>query len=190
MDNLLVVGSLVGMSIPDFWLGLMLILLVAERLRWLPATGLRPLTQASYTLWQVMPYYIMPTLVMAVGILPGLVRYARSSMLDVMTQDYVRTARGKGLRERQVIIRHALKNALIPIVSWIGIVIPYLLGGSVIVESVFALPGLGRLAVKAASNRDYPLVLTINMFMAVMVVLSNLLADVSYSALDPRIRQG
>ncbi len=190
LDNALVVGSLLGMSIPDFWLGLMLILVVAERLRLLPATGLRPLTQAHYTLLQTIPYYIMPTLVLAVSILPGLVRYARSSMLDVMTQDYVRTARGKGLRERQVITHHALKNALIPVVSWIGIVIPYLLGGSVVVESVFALPGLGRLAVKAAGNRDYPLVLTINMFMAFLVVLSSLIADLCYSALDPRIRQG
>ena len=132
----------------------------------------------------------MPTTVLSLSITPAVVRYARSGMLEVLRQDYIRTARSKGLPERLVIVRHALKNTLIPVVSLIGILLPYLLGGSVLVESIFALPGLGRLAVRASLNRDYPLVLTINMFMASLVIVSSLVADACYSYLDPRIRQG
>jgi peptide/nickel transport system permease protein len=190
LDNLAIIGSLVGLSLPNFWFALVLMLFLSERLRLLPPTGMRPVGVEHYTFLQVLPYYIMPTTVLALGILPGLVRYVRSSMLEVLGQDYIRTARGKGLTERAVIMRHALKNALIPVVSFLGIIAPYLLGGSVIVESVFALPGLGRLAVNAANNRDYPLVLTVNMLMASLVVVSNLIADMGYSLLDPRIRQG
>jgi peptide/nickel transport system permease protein len=190
LDNLAIVGSLVGLSLPNFWFALVLMLFLSERLRLLPPTGMGPVGVEHVTLLQRLPYYIMPTTVLALGILPGLVRYVRSSMLDVLAQDYIRTAHGKGLTERAVIVRHALKNALIPVVSFLGIIAPYLLGGSVVVESVFALPGLGRLAVNAANNRDYPLVLTVNMLMAFLVVVSNLIADMGYSLLDPRIRQG
>jgi peptide/nickel transport system permease protein len=190
LDDAAVTLSMVGLSLPQFWFALILILIFAERLHLLPATGLRPIDSSGYNLRDMFPYLIMPTVVLSLGVLPAVVRYARSSMMEVMRQDYVTTARGKGLSERSVIVRHALKNALIPIVSLVGVVFPMLLGGSVIVETVFALPGLGRLAVRAALGRDYPVVLTINMLICLIVILSNLAADICYSYLDPRIRQG
>lgn len=190
LDDIAMVGSLLGLSLPNFWLALILILILAERLHFLPATGMRPLGLPTHGLLQMLPYLVMPTTVLSLGMMPAVVRYARSSMIEVMIQDYIRVARSKGLSERMVIYRHALKNALIPVVSIIAAVFPYLIGGSVVVESVFALPGLGRLAVRAALNRDYPVVLTINMLMAFIVIISSLVADVCYSYLDPRIRQG
>jgi peptide/nickel transport system permease protein len=190
VDDVAVTLSMVGLSLPQFWFALLLILVFAERLHMLPATGLRPIQSSGYNLREMFPYLIMPTIVLSLGILPAIVRYTRSGMMEVMRQDYITTARGKGLRERSVVVRHALKNALIPVVSLIGVVFPMLLGGAVVVETVFALPGLGRLAVRAALGRDYPVILTINMLICLIVLLSNLLADATYSYLDPRIRQG
>jgi peptide/nickel transport system permease protein len=190
LDDVSVTFSMMGLSLPQFWFALILILIFAERLRILPATGLRPIDASGYNLAEMFPYLIMPTVVLSMGILPAVVRYCRSSMMEVMRQDYISTARGKGLAERTVVIRHALKNALIPVVSLVGVVFPMLLGGAVVVETVFALPGLGRLAVRAALGRDYPVVLTINMLVCLIVLLSNLAADAAYSYLDPRIRQG
>jgi peptide/nickel transport system permease protein len=190
LDDVSVTLSMMGLSLPQFWFALILILIFAERLRILPATGLRPIDASGYNLVEMFPYLIMPTVVLSMGILPAVVRYCRSSMMEVMRQDYISTARGKGLAERTVVVRHALKNALIPVVSLVGVVFPMLLGGAVVVETVFALPGLGRLAVRAALGRDYPVVLTINMLVCLIVLLSNLAADAAYSYLDPRIRQG
>jgi peptide/nickel transport system permease protein len=190
LDDVSVTLSMMGLSLPQFWFALILILIFAERLRILPATGLRPIDATGYNLIEMFPYLIMPTVVLSMGILPAVVRYCRSSMMEVMRQDYISTARGKGLGERAVVIRHALKNALIPVVSLVGVVFPMLLGGAVVVETVFALPGLGRLAVRAALGRDYPVVLTINMLVCLIVLLSNLAADAAYAYLDPRIRQG
>lgn len=189
VDDVSVTLSMVGLSLPQFWFALILILIFAERLQWLPATGLRPIDASGYNLGEMFPYLILPTIVLSLGVLPAVVRYCRSSMMEVMRQDYITTARGKGLRERVVIVRHALKNALIPVVSLVGVVFPMLLGGAVIVETVFALPGLGRLAVRAALGRDYPVILTINMLICMIVLVSNLAADIVYSYLDPRIRQ-
>jgi peptide/nickel transport system permease protein len=190
IDDIAMVGSMVGLSLPSFWFALILILIFSEKLRFLPPSGIRPLQATGYNLGEMFPYLILPTLVLSMGILPSIVRYARSSMMEVMRQDYIQTARAKGLKERAVVYGHALKNALIPVVSLIGILFPMLIEGSVIVETIFALPGLGRLAMQSALNRDYPLILSINMMMAFVVLASNLMADISYAFLDPRIRLG
>ncbi len=188
LDNLFTTAALAGISIPSFWIALVFILIFTEQLRWLPASGIRPITATGYNLVEMFPYMIMPSIVLSLGLIPSIVRYTRSSMLEVMTQDYVRTARSKGLAEQVVVIRHGLRNALLPVVSLIGAIFPVLLGGMVLVESIFALPGLGRLAVRAAQTRDYPMILTLNMFSAVMVLLSNTVTDLIYQVLDPRIR--
>jgi len=190
LDNIANTSALVGLALPSFWIALVLILIFSERLRLLPASGIRPLTANNYDLGQMFPYLVMPTLVLALGLVPSVVRYTRSSMIDVLSQDYIRTARSKGLRERAVIYIHALRNGLIPVVSLMGAIFPLLLGGSVLIETVFGLPGLGRLAVRAAANRDFPMVLTVNMFTAMIVLLSNLITDIIYTYLDPRIRLG
>lgn len=188
LDNLLTVGSLAGVSIPQFWLALVLILVFSEQLRILPATGIRPVSATGYDLIEMFPYLIMPTAVMTLGLLPSVIRYTRSSLIDVLRQDYIRTARSKGMAERRVITFHALRNALIPVVSVVGSIFPVLLGGAVLVETIFGIPGLGRLAVRAAQNRDFPLVLTLNMFAAALVLISNFVTDLIYTRLDPRIR--
>ncbi|MBK8033508.1 MAG: ABC transporter permease [Anaerolineae bacterium] len=188
LDNVFTTAALAGISIPSFWIALVFILIFTEQLRWLPASGIRPITATGYNLVEMLPYMIMPSIVLSLSLIPSIVRYTRSSMLEVMTQDYVRTARSKGLAEQVVVIRHGLRNALLPVVSLIGAIFPVLLGGMVLVESIFALPGLGRLAVRAAQTRDYPMILTLNMFSAVMVLLSNTVTDLIYQVLDPRIR--
>lgn len=183
-------GVLIGLSLPQFWIAEVLILVFSEWLRLLPASGIRPIDATSFDLRQMVAYLLMPTIVLTLSLLPSIIRYTRSSLLEVLHQDYIRTARSKGLRSRAVILGHALRNALIPAVSLIGAVFPVLLGEAVIVETVFGLPGLGRLAIRAAQNRDFPLVLTVNMFCAFMVLLSNLITDLIYTYLDPRIRLG
>ena len=130
----------------------------------------------------------MPTAVLCLSIVPFLVRYARSSMLETLTQEFVLVARSKGLRESRVMLRHVLRNSLIPVVTIIGLLIPFLLSGSVIVETIFAIPGVGRLAVQGALSRDYPVVMTMTVLAAVLVIVSNVLTDASYALLDPRIR--
>jgi peptide/nickel transport system permease protein len=188
LDNVVTVLALFGLSVPQFWLGLMLISLFAEYLGWLPATGIRPVGAAGYDPFEVLPFLVMPTLVMAVGMVAALTRYTRSAMLETLGQDFVRTARGKGLGERSVVFGHALRNSLITVVTLVGILIPILLSGSVVVETVFAVPGLGRLAVSSALTRDYPVVITANLAAAAAVLLFNLLTDVAYTVVDPRIR--
>jgi peptide/nickel transport system permease protein len=188
LDNISTFFVLTGLSVPSFWIALILILIFSERLRWLPSTGIRPIDATIYNPVEMLPYIIMPTMVMAIGLLPSIVRYSRSSMMDVLAQDYVRTARSKGLKERTVLIRHALRNAILPVVTLIGAIIPFLIGGAVLVETIFGIPGIGRLAVRAALVRDVPVILTLNIFVAVMVLISNLLTDVFYTFLDPRIR--
>jgi peptide/nickel transport system permease protein len=188
LDNVVTVLALFGLSVPQFWLGLMLISLFAEYLGWLPATGIRPVGAAGYDPFEMLPFLVMPTLVMAVGMVAALTRYTRSAMLETLGQDFVRTARGKGLGERGVIFGHALRNSLITVVTLVGVLIPILLSGSVVVETVFAVPGLGRLAVSSALTRDYPVVITANLVAAAAVLLFNLLTDVAYTVVDPRIR--
>lgn len=190
LDNLFTTLALAGLSIPAFWLALVLILMFSEQLRVLPASGIRPTGADGYDLRQMFPYLIMPTLVMTVGLLPSVVRYTRSAMIEALGQDYVRTARSKGLSGRAVVSRHALRNALIPVISLVGTIFPLLLGGAVLVEQIFGIPGMGRLAVRAAQNRDFPLILTLNMISAVIVLTSTFITDIVYTVLDPRVQMG
>jgi len=169
-------GALFGLSMPHFWLGIMLILLFSVTLGWLPTSGRGSLAQL-----------VMPSLALGLSLMAMFARLTRSVMLEVLSQDYVRTARAKGLRERLVIGKHALKNALIPLVTVAGMQFGFLIGGTVIIETVFAWPGVGRLVVQAIFSRDYPLVQAAVLVLAVIFVLVNLAVDLLYLYLDPRI---
>jgi peptide/nickel transport system permease protein len=171
-DNIVTILSFAGMAIPTFWLGLMLMLLFSVQLHWLPAVG----------------NIILPLITMTVGGLAGLTRYQRAAMLEVLNQDFIRTARAKGLPEKIVIFKHALRNALIPIVTILGLSLPDLFGGAFIIETIFAWPGMGRLGVQSIFQRNYPVIMGIVMFSALLIVLGNLLADICYALVDPRIR--
>lgn len=190
IDGLIDVGSLIGISLPSFWVSLVAILIFSEKLNLLPSSGLRPIGADTYNFLEMLPYLVMPVSMLSLMSLPGLMRYARAGMLEVMREDYIRTARSKGLTQHIITYRHALRNALLPVVTEVGLLIPWLFGGAAIVETIFSLPGLGRLGVKAALARDYPVILTINLFVAGLTILSGILTDIAYSILDPRIRQG
>ena len=189
-DNVSTVSVLTGLSLPQFWFALLLILFFSERLRLLPSSGIRPIDATSYNPAEMFPYLIMPTLVLSLGLLPSIMRYSRSSMIEVLSQDYVRTAHSKGLSNRRVLLQHALRNAILPVVTLIGAIFPLLLGGAAVVETIFGIPGIGRLAVRSAQVRDLPVILSLNIFAAVLILLSNLLTDIFYTYLDPRIRLG
>jgi peptide/nickel transport system permease protein len=180
--------SLFGFAVPDFWLALTLISVFAVRLNWLPASGIRPANVSGWNPVAVAPHLVLPTVVLGTGLMAGVARYTRSAMLDALGQDYVRLARAKGLRERAVVVRHALRNSLLPVITLLGFYVPFLLGGAVVVETIFALPGVGRLALDSVFIRDYPVILTINLLGAVAVLVGNLLADIGYAVADPRIR--
>jgi len=181
--------SAFGVSVPSFWLGIMLILLLSVRWRLLPSAGMSTLGM-SFSPVDLMRHMLMPTVVLALFYLAQIASYSRSSMLDVMHRDYIRTARAKGAGERPVLFHHALRNALIPMVTVIGLLLPRLVGGAAITETIFSWPGLGRLAVEAAFKRDYPLIMGITVIFAVAVIVSNLLVDVAYALIDPRVRLG
>jgi peptide/nickel transport system permease protein len=177
--------SLCGISVPSFWLGIMLILLFAVRLGWLPASGFVPLWEQPLGNLQRM---VMPAFVLGAGLAAVLMRQTRNSMIEVMSADYVRTAYSKGLAGRAVIFRHAIRNGLIPVVTILGLQMGALMGGAVVTEQIFVVPGFGRLIVEAVFTRDYPLVQGVVLITASAYVLINLLVDVSYSLLNPRIR--
>lgn len=164
-------------SMPTFWLGLMLILFLAVRLRWLPVQGTGT--------WE---HFVMPVANLATGLAALVARLTRSSMIEVLSADYIRTARAKGVRERSVLLRHALKNALIPIITVVGLSFGGLLGGAVITESIFNLPGVGRLVIEGIHNRDYPMIQATVMLIAISFLFANLVADIVYVWADPRIR--
>jgi peptide/nickel transport system permease protein len=180
------------MATPSFWLGLVLMLVFAVQLHWLPAVGMYEsgITGASLFVrgFDFIRHLILPLSTMVLLSLAGITRYQRAAMLEVLGQDFIRTARAKGLPERQVIFKHALKNALIPIVTLIGLSLPDLFGGAFIIETIFAWPGMGRLGVMAIFQRNYPLIMGIVIFSAVLIMLGNLLADMAYAWVDPRIR--
>ena len=177
--------SLCGVSIPSFWLGIMLILFVSVRLHLLPASGFVPFFQDPLGNLQRM---VMPSFVLGAALAAVLMRQTRNSMIEVMSANYVRTAYSKGLAERVVVVRHALRNGLIPIVTILGLQMGALMGGAVVTEQIFVIPGFGRLIVEAVFTRDYPLVQGVVLITASSYVLINLLVDVSYSLLNPRIR--
>jgi peptide/nickel transport system permease protein len=179
--------AMVGLAIPSFCLGLLFIFLVSLILRWLPPSGWRdPFTDPL----QSTRYMLLPALTLALAFAAALMRQVRSSLLEVLPLDYMRTARAKGLRDRQVLLRHALRNALIPIITIVGLMIGRLLGGAVIVEIIFAIPGIGRGAVDAIFGRDYPVIQTIVLLIAGIVLIVNLIVDLLYALVDPRIRYG
>ncbi len=185
LDTILTVFANIGITVPIFWLGVMMIYLFALKLDWFPVFGY---TSPFEDFWLSTSRLILPVFCLAVTPIASAARQTRSSMLEVMQQDYIRTAWSKGLRERTVIARHALKNGLIPVVTLKGLSLSMIIGGSVLIESVFSIPGMGRLAVEAIFSQDYPTIQGVVLLMAIIVVLSNLLIDLSYCYLDPRIR--
>ena len=184
LDNVVTTFANLGITVPVFWLGIILIYIFALYLKWLPVMGY---TSPFTNFWLSTKQLLMPVFCLAVGPLAGNARQARSSMLEVISKDYIRTAWAKGLRERSVILRHALKNGLMPVVTLSGIGVGTILGGSVLIEQVFNIPGMGRLAVTSVMNQDYPYVQAIALIMAASVVFANLLVDISYGWLDPRV---
>jgi peptide/nickel transport system permease protein len=178
--------SLLGLAIPGFWLGLMLLLLLAVRLEWLPPSGFTPLTEDPV---DSLKHLILPALTLGVGLAAPLARFVRSGMLDVMGTDYIRTARAKGLPERFVVGRHALRNGMLSVVTVFGLEFGSLLGGAVVTESVFNWPGIGSLLLTAIKQRDYAMVQGTVLFISVVFILVNLVVDISYGYLDPRIRE-
>jgi peptide/nickel transport system permease protein len=183
-----------GFAMPTFWLALLLILLFGVYLEWLPISGLTSLSFRHFTFWQrvqdLAAHVTLPVLVAAFGGLAGMSRYMRGNMLEVIRQDYITTARAKGLAEGTVIFKHALRNALLPVITILGLSVPGLIGGSVIFESIFAIPGMGQLFWGAVMARDYPLVMGELVIGALLTLAGNLLADLGYALVDPRIRAG
>lgn len=192
-DNLGTLGAYLGISIPSFWLAYLLILGTVKLFGY-PVLGMRSFAVEHFTVvefildhfWHLM----LPAIVLSVGGIAAISRYTRSSMLEVLGQDYIRTARAKGLSEDEVYYKHALRNALLPIVTIFGFLVPSLISGSVIIETVFAWPGIGRLAYQAVLARDYSVVMTILTISSGLTLIGNLLADILYAVVDPRIRYG
>ena len=191
-DKVTTIFVFVGFATPDFWLALLLMILFGVQLGWLPISGLRSLNSEYLAFWpqqwDFISHLILPVVVATFGGLAGFSRYMRQSMLEVVRQDYIQTARAKGLPEQIVIGKHALRNALLPVVTILGLSLPGLIGGSVIVESIFAIPGMGQLMVQAVFSRDYPLIMGNLVIVAGLTLAANLLADLAYGVVDPRIR--
>jgi len=193
-DKITTIFVFLGFATPDFWLALLLMILFGVQLGWLPISGLRSLNWEYLTFWRqqldFLSHLALPILVATFGGLAGFSRYMRQSMLEVVRQDYIQTARAKGLAERVVIGKHALRNAMLPIVTILGLSLPGLIGGSVIVEWIFAIPGMGQLMVQAAFERDYPVLMGNLVIVSSLTLFANLAADLAYSLVDPRIRVG
>ncbi len=191
-DKSVTIFVFIGFAAPVFWVALLAMRYFGAELGWLPISGLTSLDYQSFTWWgkvtDVASHLLMPVLISSIGGLAGLSRYMRSNMLEVIHQDYLTTARAKGLSERKVIWKHALKNALIPVITILGLSVPGLIGGSVIMESIYAIPGLGQLFYLAVISRDYPLVMGGLVIGAVLTLAGNLLADLAYAWVDPRVR--
>lgn len=187
LDYTAVTGSFLGVSIPNFFLALGLIYAFTIKLDWLPSGGMSTLGGEGGFKDAVL-HLIMPVLVLTANVAGRNIRYVRSSMLEILGNDYLRTARAKGLKESIVINRHAMRNALIPIVTVLGMEIPILFGGAVVIEQVFAWPGIGQLTLSSIMSRDYSTIMGLNLVAAIIVIVSNLLADVAYALVDPRIR--
>lgn len=191
VDRFTTVSVFVGFSTPGFWLALLLMSLFGITLGWLPVSGIKSLDFEYFSIpgkvCDVARHLALPVAISAFGGLAGISRYMRTSMIGIIGQDYIRTARAKGLTERDVVYRHALKNALLPVITIVGLSVPGLIGGSVIFESIFAIPGMGRLFYESVMSRDYPTIMGVLSIGAVLTLLGNLLADIAYSYADPRI---
>jgi len=194
LDKGITLFVFLGFAVPTFWLSLLMMYIFGVKLGWLPISGLHSLgaDRMGIFAWllDTAKHLILPLGVATFGALAGLSRYTRSTMLEVINQDYITTARAKGLSERVVIYRHALRNALLPIITILGFSLPGLIGGSVIFETIFAIPGMGQLFYMGVMSRDYPLVMGILVIGAFLTLVGNLLADLAYAAADPRIRLG
>lgn len=186
VDHVVTFFSFIGVSVPVFWFAILMILLFTVRLDWLPASGMAT-PGIPFMLADRLTHLVLPALALATTTLPNLSRFMRSALIEEIGQDYVRTARAKGLPGRQVLSRHAIRNAMIPVVTLLGIIIPRLVGGAVITETIFGWPGMGQLAVAATIGRDFPLIMGLTVVVAIVVILSNLLVDLTYGWLDPRI---
>jgi peptide/nickel transport system permease protein len=191
-DKITTVVVFIGFAIPTFWLALLLMILLGVNLHWLPVSGLKSMGYEGFSafgkMWDKMNHLILPVTLEAFGGLAGLSRYMRSNMLEVIRQDYITTARAKGLPETKVIYKHALRNALLPVITILGLSIPGLIGGSVIFENIFSIPGMGQLFFQAVMMRDYPVIMGILTIGAILTLVGNLLADIGYALADPRIR--
>ena len=192
-DKVMTIIVFIGFALPTFWLALLLMNLLGIKLGWLPISGIKSLDFEYFTLSQkiidLAKHLALPVFVSGFGGLAGISRYMRSSMIEALNQPYIYTARAKGLPEKQVVYKHALRNAILPIVTILGLSVPGLLGGSVIFESIFALPGIGRLFYEAVMMRDYPLIMAEIVLTAILTMLGNLIADISYAYVDPRDRK-
>ena len=187
IDTVITTLANVGITVPNFLLAIVLMYALGLKLGWLPVMGF---TSPFDDFWLSTKQIIMPVICLAVFPLAAVTRQMRSSMLEVMSQDYIRTAWSKGLRERVIVVRHSLKNGLIPIVTLAGMGVAGIIGGAVVIETVFNIPGIGRLLVDSVINQDYPYVQAISLIIAFAVVLTNLLVDIAYGWIDPRIRYG
>ncbi len=189
LDYGLTVFAFFGVSIPAFWAAIVVIIVFGVQLRWFPAQGMESVGRSvAWPALDILYHLALPAIVLGLEGTAALTRLVRSSMTDVLVEDYVRTARAKGLAERLVLFRHALKNALLPLVTLVGLRLPTLVGGAVVIETVFAWPGIGRLAWEAVLQRDYPVVMGLVVFTGLLTILGNLLADIAYAAIDPRIK--
>jgi len=192
-DKATTVFVFIGFATPTFWLALLMMLLFGVKLGWLPISGIKSLEYYQLSLagqfWDRTAHLILPVLLSAFGGLAGMSRYMRSNMLEVIRQDYITTARAKGLPESAVIYKHALRNALMPVITILGLSMPGLIGGSVIFESIFAIPGMGQLFYASVMSRDYPMVMGGLVIGAVLTLAGNLLADIGYALADPRVRE-
>lgn len=186
LDYSVTVTSFLGLATPNFWFGLILIMVFSVHLHWFPATGTQTLN-APFSIWDRIHHLILPAFVLATADMAGLTRYTRSSMMEVVKQDYIRTARAKGFKESKVIFKHGIRNGLIPVITIFGLMLPSFIGGAVVVESVFGWPGLGKLFIDSAYQRDYPIIMALTVISSVLVVVGNLLADILYAVFDPRI---
>ena len=203
-DSAVTIFNYVGYSLPTFWLGLMLLIIFAGALRWFPGSGINDSytvpafgsdaywayfgANPLYTLFDLGRHMVLPVITLVTVSIAGDSRFVRSSMLDALNQDYVKTARAKGVPERRVILRHALRNALLPVVTNIGLELPILFAGAIVTEEIFAWPGMGRQLIESLGHSDYPVLMGILLITAVFVVVANLLADIMYAVVDPRVK--
>ncbi len=188
-DYVLTLFALLSISIPSFFLALLALYVFALKLEWFPTFGMRSVAfDAPPPLWDNLHHLVLPGVILSLDLTAGLTRYMRSGMLEVLSQEYVTTARAKGLKETRVVIGHALRNALLPVITIVTLRLPILFGGTVIIETMFQWPGMGRMAIQAISKRDYPVLMGLTFIAAVLVLFSNLVADILYAVADPRIR--
>lgn len=187
LDRVVMIGAIGGVSAPGFWVGMIVLYVFIFQLRLFP---MNPLETISMGVGPYLGYLLLPALVLGVRGVAIVARLTRSTLLEVVRQDYIRMARAKGVAERVVILKHALRNALIPVITYVGMDLAFLMGGAVVTETVFSWPGLGRLAVQALRQKDIPMVLGTVLFTATLIVVANLLTDMSYAAVDPRVKLG